>query len=254
MLNLTALIAYKDREFNLSCCLASINRCDPRPQVVVVDFGSVTPIEKYLEQYAAWLRVIRVNNETALFHKARALNIGLKKIKTGFFCATDCDQLFQPNFFGVVYKSVIAGKTCVLCRTHFLRNLPKNRSSTYIAKNYFGLLKRAKKSGRKVRGDGCCTGLPTQWAMHVRGWDERYIGYGAEDSDLIIRATRSGFTSCSINNHTSMIHLPHVKQSIYYSNKYLLENRKRYGVQKKLLQRSKGGNIVVNMKNNWGKL
>ena len=75
-----------------------------------------------------------------------------------------------------------------------------------------------------------------------------------EDSDLIIRAKRSGFPATVINKFTSMIHLPHSKGTSYYSGKYLETNRKRYNKQKQLMKRNKKHNIVVNTGNVWGEL
>lgn len=247
-MDLTALIACKDRDFNISCCLRSINACNPRPKTLLIDFGSANPLDEYLKIYSKWLKVVRVTRNTKLFHKARALNIGLKIIKTNFFCATDSDQIFQPNFFGSVYNKVKNSKSCVLCRTHFLRDIPRDNFNQRISNDYFGLLKLAKNSGRKVRGEGCCIGLPTKWALRVHGWDEQYVGYGAEDSDVILRARRSGLKGISVNNITSMIHLPHAKGSVYYSRKYFMKNKERYSKQKANTV------LMVNTNRPWGVL
>ena len=214
-MDLTALIACKDREANLLHCLASINKCTPIPKVLLVDYGSKQSLQRLEDQYE-WLNVIRVTRNTKFFHKARALNIGLRQITTPFFCATDADQLFQPNFFSVVSKMLQQQKRCiVLCRTYSLRVLPN------IDDEYFDLLNTAKTSGKKLHGEGCCMGLPTQWLRNVGGWDESYVGYGGEDSDIILRARLSRFRPIFINRFTTMIHLPHPKNTTYYSKNKL---------------------------------
>jgi glycosyltransferase involved in cell wall biosynthesis len=242
-MNLTALIACKDRETNLTHCLASINNCAPRPNVIVVDFGSAQPLKRFEKQYD-WLTVIRVTRNTKLFHKARALNIGLKQIRTEFFCATDTDQIFQSNFFGTVCNRLNSVKrSVVLCKSHFIHRHPTETDF------YAQLLKEARATGRRLHGEGCCTGLPTKWTQNVRGWDERYIGYGAEDSDIILRAKLCKFKLVWINKLTSTIHMPHPKKSAYYSaKKYLLPNRRRY------LQRKQNKDIIVNTNKRWGQL
>lgn len=245
-MDLTALIACKDRDFNIECCLHSINACAPKPYTILVDFGSCTPLNKYMKSYSNWLTVVRVSRNTGFFHKARALNIGLKRIKTNFFCATDSDQIFQPNFFGSVYNQVKHKVYCVLCRTYFLQTLPKDNFQKKIATDYPSLLSLAKNSGKRIRGEGCCIGLPTNWALSVHGWNEAYIGYGAEDSDLILRAQQAGLTKVSVNHVTSMIHLPHAKGSIYYSKKYLMPNKARYAKQKR------SATLIVNTEKPWG--
>jgi len=240
-MKLTALIACKNREANLTHCLVSIEQCTPRPSVVIVDFGSKVPVHTFAKKYP-WVTTIRVTRKTDLFHKARALNIGLRTIRTPFFCATDTDQIFQPNFFGVVLSTLLNKKrSVVLCKSYFLKVHPKP------AETYEQLLEKAKASTTKVHGEGCCTGLWTKWAQNTHGWDEAYVGYGAEDSDVILRANLCKFSTVWVNKRTSTIHLPHPKTGVYYSNKaYFAENKRRY------LLRKLNKDIIVNTHTPWG--
>jgi hypothetical protein len=172
------------------------------------------------------------------------LNIGLKRIKTEFFCSTDTDQIFQPNFFGIISKQLSNRKrSVVLCKSYFLNKHPAATDT------YAQMLREAKRSGKKPHGEGCCTGLWTRWAQNVGGWDESYIGYGAEDSDIILRAKLCKFKLTWINRLTSTIHMPHPKKNIYYSpKKYFLPNKRRY------LKRKQRKDIIVNTGKAWGQL
>jgi len=246
-MDLTVVIACKDREKHLSYCLSSLSNQDTVPKVVIVDFGSSNSLIPFSSLYD-FVRVIRVNRNTKIFHKARAINIGIKETDTKWFCSTDADQIFATNFFSVVYNQLRRNKKyMVLCRTYFLR-YKINDDPIHIQKQYDALLARCRQDKHtKMHGEGCCIGLPTAWLRHVNGWDERYIGYGAEDSDVIYRARIAGFKPVLLNNLTSMIHLPHGKNSVYYNQTtYFAKNKKLYSECKTKKQ------VVVNVGKSWG--
>ena len=102
------------------------------------------------------------------------------------------------------------------CNTFFLKQIPKDVTVENIRKNYNRLLILAKQGGIKPRGDGCCNGILTAKAKKIRGYDESYIGYGAEDSDFALRALLFGANKKWIHKKTNMIHLPHLKVGKYY--------------------------------------
>ena len=245
-MDLTVLIARKDRGKNLSYCLASIAACKPVPPVLVVDFGSAKAL--CFPQYP-WLSIIRGKRKTDFFHKARALNIGIRKIKTKYLCIVDADQIFSPNFFSVVYRRLVkTPKVFVMCRTYFLRKIPNEITPNNLRRNYEHLLHLAKTSGLKYHGDGCCNGVRTDWAKSVRGYDESYYGYGGEDSDFALRAKLAGFHHMGIEKYVSMVHLPHAKKGMYYNKDIFMKNKKRYR------NKVKTEEIIANVEENWGNL
>jgi len=249
-MNMTVLLACKDRAVNLKYCLASIHTANVRPkETILVDFGSDVSLEPYQAKYP-WLTIIRTTKNTKVFHKARAFNIGLKHISNKFVCSTDVDQIFQPNFFNVVYKTLTnKPKQFVMCRTYFWKGaLPAWLTPETVNKHYHKL-RESLPTNAKRSGEGCCMAVATQWAKNVHGWDEEYIGYGAEDSDFMFRAMFSGFKRVWLQHSTSMIHLPHQKNTKYYSwDTYIKCNRQRFNN----LKRKKY--TIVNLSGNWGQL
>jgi hypothetical protein len=239
-MDLTAVIPCKDRDVNIALCLGSIDACRPRPRAVLVDYGSVNDLRPYSGRYP-WLRVVRVEGG-GMFNKARAMNVGLSKVETRFVLATDVDQVFAPEFFGTV-GGVLERRpwSLVLCWTHYVNEVPKWLTPGSVGKRYWDLLNEAKKVG-KFYGEGCCNGLPTNLARMVRGWDEDYVGFGAEDSDFMLRVVRCGLTRRYVHGKTSMIHLPHPKVGAYYSKeRCFYPNRARYK------EREAGDAVVVNL-------
>jgi len=243
---LTTLIACKDRDVNLQYCIHSIAQCTAVPKVTIIDFGSKNPIS--FPQFK-FVNVIRVNRKTGMFHKSRALNIGIKRTKTKYLCITDADQIFSPNFFAVVYTRLVKNsKAFIMCRTPFLRSIPSDVSPATISKNYKRLLHLARNSGLKQHGDGCCNGVQTAWAKSVHGYDEAYYGYGAEDSDFALRAKLARFVHVNIEKQVSMVHLPHLKKGMYYNKKAFKKNKERYHNKVKTKE------IIANIKVPWGAL
>lgn len=245
-MKLTVVVTCKDRD-NLRWCISSIQACNPRPLCIIVDFGSKNPINV---GNSSWLRAIRVDRNTELFHKARAINIGIRAVTTPYLCITDADQIFQPNFFGVMLKTVSTiPNSFVMCKTWSLLRHPADVPFDVHGHIYASILSEAKKSGVPLHGDGCCNGVATQWATSVRGYDETYVGYRAQDSNFALRAVMGGLKKVWIEGKTSMVHLPHERVGAYYSTKYVVFNKKKY---KKQTQLPASKLIVANVSGHWG--
>lgn len=249
-MNLTAIIACKDRFQNLEYCIRSIATANSIPQVIIVDFGSVEHINQLAEKYQ-WLSVINVSNNTSMFHKTRALNIGIRAAKTKFVCLTDVDQLFQPNFFDVVFQTLIHNiDAFVRCETHFLPSLPAGVYPNQVNHDmYFKLLKIVMKTAtKKPHGEGCCHGIAKDRLLEINGHDEDYIGWGFEDKDLATRLVAAGAQTTWVTQKTSMIHLPHKRNEKYFAPVTRNKNEKLYKNKLSNLE------IVANKTTQWGML
>ncbi len=245
-MELTAIIACQNRHKNLELCIHSISLCIPRPQLIIVDFGSTPPLKPIKRMYP-WVHYIAAKNNTSIFHKARALNIGIRKSETKYVCLTDADQLFQPNFFGVVSNAVSTTKKFVMCSTFFLPHISsKINAANYTTQTYKNLLKGAKRSKKKPHGEGCCNAIDRKWLVTVRGHNEEYIGWGFEDKDIALRAKLSNYVLYDITAYTSMVHLPHERNYTYFNKNLRLKNEKRYKETKK------GKKLIVNNAKKWG--
>ena len=248
MSGLTVVLSHKDRNHNLNFCLASINESDYTPRVILVDFGS----KEKLEYSYPWLKVVYVVNKTDFFHKARAINIGIKQVKTKNLCVTDVDQIFKKNFFSVVNNVLNTQKDIyVMCRTYALRELPNDVTPENVMEKHDSLLQEAKNILKAPFGDGCCQGMPTKIAMSLCGYDERMWGWGYEDTDMTWRAHAQGLNHLSINSKTSMIHLPHTidkNKGGYRWLNYRDANKKLHYQNKRARTR------IVNKNVDWGKI
>ena len=85
--------------------------------------------------------------------------------------------------------------------------------------------------------------------MKINGHDEAYIGWGFEDKDLDLRLVAQGAQTTWITQKTSMIHLPHIRDAVYFAPNTRDKNEKLY--RDKLNNKLE---IVVNTHTDWGKL
>jgi GT2 family glycosyltransferase len=248
-MELTAIIACQNRDQNIELCLSSIRDNIPRPKLILVDFDSKIPLTKFKPIFP-WIDFIRTERNAAIFHKTRALNIGIKAATTKYVCLTDADQVFQSNFFLEVYKAVQVPQTFVMCSTLFLDRLP---GSDLCAKNYSdfvynNLVMLAKQSKKIPHGEGCCHGVEREWLLSVGGHDEQYIGWGFEDKDLHLRALHAGLQEVRINKTTTMVHLPHERENKYFNKQFRLANEARFDSKRHTMV------LTANANQEWGML
>jgi len=244
-MDLTAVIACKDRAENLAYCLRSISCSVEVPaKVIVVDFGSTPDLTHFEQDYPGLVSVIRVTDNTGLFHKSRALNIGLRAITTKYVCMTDADQVYHPTFFKSLIEK-LAPSCLVMSHTYLLREIPPWYTVDSVGEKYNDLVRVAKMS----RGEGCCQSAETNLLMSIGGYDESYVGWGYEDTDLIHRAKIAGATVQYLPKNVSMVHLPHSRATAYYSSNYSIQNKNRLSVR--LASKT---DAVANVGLSWGAL
>lgn len=242
--DLTVVIASKDRDENLSLCLSSIAQTNPKPNgIYVVDFGSAVSLRNKYKDYFPYVVVIRANNNTKFFHKARAINIGLKAVRTKYVCFTDTDQIFAPDVFGVIATSC---KSCIspfiYSGTYFIKSeIPNGINSLNISTRYNELLTLAQSESRQY-GDGCLHVVPTAYAKSIGGYEEGFLGWGPEDSDFRRMAKANKLQFIDITTKTTMIHLPHSKSGSYYGKDIYKRNLELYYQRRRICAcRSNGG-------------
>jgi GT2 family glycosyltransferase len=219
-------MALKNRpKENVENCIKTLRMQDYSCNIIIVDYGS-------REENLHWERrilpdaittLIEVKNNTSIFNKSRALNIGIKRANTKYILSTDIDCLFSPNFTEEVVNILEKQRAVILCQKI---DLDENREMI---------------GTHEPSASGSCIGLTKEWLMKVHGYDEKYTQWGREDNDLVDRAIQDGHKTVWITEKVKLYHQWHEPAP----NDTLHKNIEYYNKLKKPLVRNK---------NIWGEL
>ena len=225
----------------LENCLRSLRwqQFDGGLEVVVSDFGSdaseVAPLQALCDRQGA--RLVRTETD-ALWNRSRALNVGIQASAGRYVLCTDADMLFSPDFADHVVRAQREAdeRALVLCRCH---DLPEEVEEVPRALEEFDAL-RAKASVRQTSGTGACQVATRAFFVAVRGYDEGYEYWGAEDNDMVSRATRYGLQPVWLPEAPAMLHQwhPTMKNDRPFRRKW---NEWRYRLTRRVVVKNRKG-------------
>ncbi len=225
MSRLTAIIPVRNRSgTRLRNCLASLRWQAMETadlEIVLSDYGSdpdhAASICELAETFGA--KVAR-NEEFGDWNRSRALNLGIQEASGEYLLCTDADMIFDARFVPslLAVHARLPQKALVVCRCS---DLPKGVSERDYALSDLGWLHdRAKR--RKSIGTGACQSATREFFFHARGYDESFVHWGSEDTDMRDRALAYGLEMVWVSDETEMFHQWHPTSR--YSR--LLQNRK----------------------------
>lgn len=214
----TVLIGVRNRfDFRLVNALRSIRAQTHQPvQIVVVDYGSDRTHSRLardacLHYGADFVRV----NHAPIWSRSRCLNIGIRRATTKFLLASDADVIFSPRYISDAIAALKASPFSVICSP--MLDLPETSTEFF---------RRASETGDDLEVEKwmkrCSPRLG--WELHpsivitytslfrlIRGYDEYYELWGAEDVDLIRRFTHLGLQPRRHDAESYYLHQWHVK-------------------------------------------
>lgn len=225
MPRLSAIIPVRNRSgTRLRNCLASLRWQDVDPgdlEIVLSDFGSdddhAASIRELADRYDA--KVAR-SEEFGDWNRSRALNLGIQHATAEYVVCTDADMIFAPSFVPAILAvhDRMPGEALVVCKCS---DLPKTVPEKDYAREDIAYLHDSARH-RKSIGTGACQSATREFFFHSRGYDETFVHWGSEDTDMRDRALRHGLEMVWISDQTEMFHQWHPTSR--YSR--LLQNRK----------------------------
>jgi hypothetical protein len=208
-------IPVRDREpARLVATLSSLAwQTRPPARVVIVSHGSRPEIDDGLARLCAGARaeLHRIAEPAAPWCKPAALNHAISLCGEAFLMALDADMILAPNFLATVSAAIAEAQdpgAIVLCRSTDLPRALRLPSDPGRVKAGFDQLARA---GR-LRGRWGCGGVqaaPVAFLRAVGGYDERFVWWGEEDRELLMRAEAFGLSPVWIDGQTTMLHQWH---------------------------------------------
>jgi len=212
---LSVIVPVRDRSgVRLENCLRSLRwqQIDQtRVEIIVSDFGSNSDHARSIDALAATYRCrLRRVATREVWNRSRALNIGIRAAQGDYVLCTDADMIFAPNFLAVTLAAHhrAADRSFVVCRC---LDLPQTVPSQLWGDEDFARLS-ARASLRQTFGTGACQSALRSFFEWVRGYDEKYLFWGKEDTDMLVRAMHYGLDLIWIDGQTGMLHQWHRKR------------------------------------------
>lgn len=168
---------------------------------------------------------------------SRISNIAIKDTRADYIGFIGGDTLFSENSMEVIEKQFQKEPNCVLTCARVDMTEKSNNSKIDFVKDF-------KKWESRVNHAGPILIMaPTKWYRKVGGFDERYLGWGSFDSDIVKRATMDGLPQVWINEKgMTMLHIWHPQRKSK-NPEIIKRNEKIYNNIKK---------VKVNVGKEWG--
>ena len=208
--------------------LAAVSRQQRVPdEVMLADDGSGDETRAVFGQWAGTqtFRTEHVWQKNEGFRRSRILNEAIARVRSDYLVFLDGDTVPHPRF--------VADHQALATEAFFVqghRALIEQRAAEWFGKNQFvadrfHALRTGQLSGwkhafhwprslRRVRNDlhgirGCNLGIWRDHLVRVNGYNETFVGWGREDSELALRLMNTGVRRLDVRGWALCYHLWH---------------------------------------------
>ena len=201
---LTIIYPYRNREVNrLKNSFESLKQQTHTDfKVYLVDYGSYPETAREVENLCKGYSFITYTFEHTRFqpwNKSKALNSVIRNLNTGFCFVADVDMIFHPEFVeraeGLQQKDV-----SIYFQVGFLKQ------KADMGGKGFKDFSKYRKSTFEATG---LSMFPVNVLKEIRGFDEFYHFWGAEDTDLHVRIQSAGHKIEFYDKEVLMLHQWH---------------------------------------------
>jgi len=229
----------------LARVLKSLNhQTSPPNEVLVADDGSA---QETRQVFSAWSNASRLRAEHVWqphdgFRRARILNEAITRAQNHYLVFLDGDTIPHPDFIADHRRLARPG---AFIQGH--RVLVQQRAAAFFGTTTFRRDRRQAIWQRQIEGlkhlfrwprpllrqrhdlrgiRGCNLGIWRQDLMNVNGYNEAFVGWGREDSELAARLMNAGVKRLDVRGWAVCFHLwhPPVDRANLKLNDELLEN------------------------------
>ena len=190
-------------------------------QVLICDDGSTPSTQNVIDVFKNRLPLVHCWQPDREFRAARSRNLALSRLTSDYLILIDGDCVLPYAFIEAHLElkrpdKIVAGSRNLLSKSdsskfleHFRKEKQRNLFNGWkFWRLHLGLLRDLwPKKWTSVRT--CNLGLFSEAILSVNGFDENYIGWGLEDSDLVVRLLKHGLTIRSGRYATCVNHLYH---------------------------------------------
>lgn len=244
MIKTTLIISTYNWPEALNLCLLSIKEQRVLPdEIIIADDGSGQDTRKVIQQFSATTKIPlkHIWQEDDGFRKTRILNKSIATCTADYLIFIDGDIILHPYFISDHLKvkkagHFVNGSRVLLSEKETNYRLQKLRSNFifpfYNAKNKLNGIRNqylsqlfSKNDGGIINVRGCNMAIWKSDLYQVNGFDERFTGWGREDSDIAIRLMNAGKIKLKLKFSALQYHLFHDEQdrSSVIKNTHLLD-------------------------------
>lgn len=201
---LTIIYPYRNRDLQrLKNSLESLkNQSGSGFEVFLVDYGSnpkgANEVHKLCREYA-FVTYEYKHTRLQPWNKSKALNSIIKNLSTTWCFIADVDMIFHPRFIEKA-RHVSAPQKIIYFQVGFL-----GAKETTVPKE-FSDYKYYRKSSSEATGMSL---FPVKVLQELRGFDEFYHFWGAEDTDMHVRLKNAGYEVEFYDKEVLMLHQWH---------------------------------------------
>ena len=200
-------------------------------ELLIADGGSENyeEIKEYFETCSSKIPMRIVQHKIGdVFLRALLNNVGVRNANSEYVMTTDVDMLFGHLFVADLMNNVGPNILCE-SRTMYLKGglTKKIYSGELDPLNDLDGIKKGRIKKRTTAG-GCQCMHMDGWNK-IRGFDERYYGWGSEDYDLLTRAKKAKIKTRWLgesHEEIKLFHQSHPKKDIKKDLEHQEENKK----------------------------
>lgn len=227
-MSVSLLIAYRNREHHLNELINYFSKIDFHHEIeIIVIEGSEEPTLTMLPLLLPYLKITHVPM-VGTFHKSLLLNLGLKEARHEYVIPYDVDLLPLNN---AIDRSLKIAKACpeILVSGYRLMSDTPFYKGNLDALDYAPEDSQSAVKKQIVKGErfGVCPIFKRKRLLDIGGWDEKFIGWGAEDQDIIERYCDNNIEMARFTS-VAYIHLHHDNAEGWNDANLTQKNRKHY--------------------------
>jgi GT2 family glycosyltransferase len=128
--------------------------------------------------------------ENDMFPLSLSRNIGARIATGDIIGFLDCDVIADPMTLSGVFQTVTVSESAALSIVYRMPHIPDHEIYRYLDVNSFR--KNRTIGTLEIKGRGGCFFIDRELLFRIRGYDERLVGWGYEDDDMMIRLYRMG--------------------------------------------------------------
>jgi glycosyltransferase involved in cell wall biosynthesis len=215
----------------------------PPQEIMLADDGSEEPTRTLFERWAAGqsCRCQHVWQERGGFRRARILNLAIARANSEYLVFLDGDTVPHPSFLAdhcrlARPRTFVQGHRALIQQkgaSFFgLGEFASDRRRALLRWQLRGLKHafRWPRAGQRYRADlrgirGCNLGIWRSDLVKVNGYNEAFVGWGREDSELAVRLMNAGVQRLDVRGWALCYHLwhPPVSRANLSANEQLLQ-------------------------------